>query len=143
MSEDLIQQALALLEEVGSLDLLTPATRPHARPVGRASGGVAAAVAACSPPRDADREIEVSLRGRSRTRRVASVGLDGQKATQLAPGDRILKRGSLEVLQGDGHEGNVLQFGSGSVERRKRLGRAALNARAGAVKGRGLGGGGV
>ncbi|KAJ1213950.1 hypothetical protein NDU88_001579 [Pleurodeles waltl] len=51
MSEDLIQQALALLEEAGRLDLLTQGARPHARPARRASAGVVAAVAACSPPR--------------------------------------------------------------------------------------------
>ncbi|KAJ1213949.1 hypothetical protein NDU88_001578 [Pleurodeles waltl] len=143
MSEDLIQQASALLEEAGRLDLLTPEAHPHARPARRASAVVAVAVAACSPPRrDADRKIEVSLSGRSHTRRAASIGVGGQKATRLAPGDRILKRGSLEVFQGDGCEGNVLQFGSGSVEHHKRRGRAALIAQAGAVKGRGLGGGG-
>ncbi|KAJ1144413.1 hypothetical protein NDU88_010712 [Pleurodeles waltl] len=92
--------------------------------------------------RDADREIEVSLRGRSRTRGVTSVVVGGQKATRLVPGDCILKSGSLEVLQGEGPEGNALQFRSGRVERPKRQGGAALNARAGAVKGRGLGGGG-
>ncbi|KAJ1201446.1 hypothetical protein NDU88_005255 [Pleurodeles waltl] len=136
MSEDLVQQALARLEEAGRLDLLTPATRPHARLVRRASAGVTAAVAACLPQRrDADREIEVSLRGCSRTQRAASVGVGGQKASRLAPGDRILKSGSLEVLQGDRHKGNALQFGSGRVKSHKRRGGAALDARAGAAKG--------
>ncbi|KAJ1151490.1 hypothetical protein NDU88_004270 [Pleurodeles waltl] len=123
MSEDLVQQALALLEEADRLDFLTLAARPHARPAKRASAGVEAAVAACSPPSsDADREIEVSQRGRVRTWRAASVGVGGQQATRLAPGARLLKSGSLDVLQGDGREGNVLQFGNGSVERHKRRG---------------------
>ncbi|KAJ1137084.1 hypothetical protein NDU88_003497 [Pleurodeles waltl] len=48
-----VQQALALLREAGRLDLVAPEALAQGRPVRRASAGVAAAVAACSPPRAA------------------------------------------------------------------------------------------
>ncbi|KAJ1137104.1 hypothetical protein NDU88_003517 [Pleurodeles waltl] len=46
MTDNLVQQAFSLLQEVGRLDLLTPA----ARPVRSAVVGVAVAVLACSLP---------------------------------------------------------------------------------------------
>ncbi|KAJ1175410.1 hypothetical protein NDU88_000698 [Pleurodeles waltl] len=46
-----VLEALALLRQAGRLDLLKDGALAPARPARRASAGVAAAVAACSPPR--------------------------------------------------------------------------------------------
>ncbi|KAJ1190208.1 hypothetical protein NDU88_006946 [Pleurodeles waltl] len=46
-----VRQALRLLEEAGRLDLLAEDGARRERPVRQAASGVAAAVAACSPPR--------------------------------------------------------------------------------------------
>ncbi|KAJ1123300.1 hypothetical protein NDU88_001771 [Pleurodeles waltl] len=139
MSKDLVQQVLDLLEEAGRQDLLVLAARPHARLVRRTAAGMSTAVAACLLLRsDADREVEVSPRGCSRTRRAASLGGSRQKITLLAVGDRVLRSGSLHAAKGDRREENAPHFVSGSVECYKRRGRASFNAQAEAVKGRGL-----
>ncbi|KAJ1110569.1 hypothetical protein NDU88_007919 [Pleurodeles waltl] len=44
-------RALELLQEAGRLDLVAAPAAPRVRPVRRAASGVAAVVAACSPPR--------------------------------------------------------------------------------------------
>ncbi|KAJ1130619.1 hypothetical protein NDU88_008970 [Pleurodeles waltl] len=44
-------RALELLKEAGCLDLIAAPAAPRVRPVQRAASGVAATVAACSPPR--------------------------------------------------------------------------------------------
>ncbi|KAJ1209125.1 hypothetical protein NDU88_004503 [Pleurodeles waltl] len=44
-------RALELLQEAGRLDLVAAPAAPRVHPVRRAASGVAAAVAACSPPR--------------------------------------------------------------------------------------------
>ncbi|KAJ1127497.1 hypothetical protein NDU88_005896 [Pleurodeles waltl] len=62
--EKKVQQALALLREAGRLDLLAPKALAPGRPVRRASAGVAAAVAACSPPRAAHGKKVGAVRGR-------------------------------------------------------------------------------
>ncbi|KAJ1217892.1 hypothetical protein NDU88_005479 [Pleurodeles waltl] len=49
-----VQEALALLRQAGRLDLVKTEALAPGRPARRASAGVAAAVAACSPPRPAD-----------------------------------------------------------------------------------------
>ncbi|KAJ1189617.1 hypothetical protein NDU88_006361 [Pleurodeles waltl] len=46
-----VRQALRLLEEAGRLDLLAEDGARRERPARQAASGVAAAVAACSPPR--------------------------------------------------------------------------------------------
>ncbi|KAJ1166535.1 hypothetical protein NDU88_006935 [Pleurodeles waltl] len=62
--EKKVQQALALLREAGRLDLLAQKALAPGRPVHRASAGVAAAVAACSPPRAAHGKKVGAVRGR-------------------------------------------------------------------------------
>ncbi|KAJ1083049.1 hypothetical protein NDU88_003209 [Pleurodeles waltl] len=63
--DELVRQALSLLEEAGRLDLLAPVVHPHACPVRRAAAGVDAAVVVCSPPHsDAGTEVGVTFRGR-------------------------------------------------------------------------------
>ncbi|KAJ1175967.1 hypothetical protein NDU88_001252 [Pleurodeles waltl] len=47
-----VVRAMELLKEAGRLDLLAAPAAPRDRPVRRAASGVAAAVAACSPPRE-------------------------------------------------------------------------------------------
>ncbi|KAJ1135242.1 hypothetical protein NDU88_001686 [Pleurodeles waltl] len=63
-----VRQALALLKEAGRLDLVAPEAFGAGRPVRRASAGVAAAVAACSPPRSTGREKVSALGGRGGSR---------------------------------------------------------------------------
>ncbi|KAJ1088643.1 hypothetical protein NDU88_001799 [Pleurodeles waltl] len=50
-TEAKVREALALLRQAGRLDLLRDGALAPTRPARRASAGVAAAVAACSPPR--------------------------------------------------------------------------------------------
>ncbi|KAJ1160636.1 hypothetical protein NDU88_001131 [Pleurodeles waltl] len=59
-----VKQALELLKEAGRLDLLAAPVAPRERPVRRAASGVAAAVVACSPPRERTQVSRV-CRGRS------------------------------------------------------------------------------
>ncbi|KAJ1191489.1 hypothetical protein NDU88_000805 [Pleurodeles waltl] len=47
-----VVRAMELLKKAGRLDLLAAPAAPRDRPVRRAASGVAAAVAACSPPRE-------------------------------------------------------------------------------------------
>ncbi|KAJ1149488.1 hypothetical protein NDU88_002295 [Pleurodeles waltl] len=54
-----VHQALQLLEEAGWLDLLVEVGARHERPARQAARGVAAAVAACSPPRGSRRATQV------------------------------------------------------------------------------------
>ncbi|KAJ1117895.1 hypothetical protein NDU88_006091 [Pleurodeles waltl] len=52
-TEAKVLEAVALLRQTGRLDLLKDGALAPTRPVRKASAGVAAAVAACSPPREA------------------------------------------------------------------------------------------
>ncbi|KAJ1176867.1 hypothetical protein NDU88_002134 [Pleurodeles waltl] len=71
MSDEIVRQALALLEEAGSLDLLAPAARPHARPVRRAAAGVAASMLAWSS------HGEEQFRSREHGGKAAKIGVEG------------------------------------------------------------------
>ncbi|KAJ1140270.1 hypothetical protein NDU88_006627 [Pleurodeles waltl] len=61
-------RAMELLREAGRHDLIAAPAAARERPVRRAAGGVAAAVAACSPPRGSQ---QVSGAGRGRSGRLA------------------------------------------------------------------------
>ncbi|KAJ1179663.1 hypothetical protein NDU88_004897 [Pleurodeles waltl] len=63
-----VVRALELLKEAGRLDLITAPAAPRERPARWAASGVAAAVAACSPPRE---RTQVSGAGRGRNGRLA------------------------------------------------------------------------
>ncbi|KAJ1142159.1 hypothetical protein NDU88_008486 [Pleurodeles waltl] len=63
-SEAKVREALALLRQAGRLDLLKEGALAPTRPARRASAGVAAMVAACSPPRVAARgKVRCASRG--------------------------------------------------------------------------------
>ncbi|KAJ1215002.1 hypothetical protein NDU88_002612 [Pleurodeles waltl] len=70
--DGLVAEALRLLREAGCLDLLAEGVVGSARPTRRAAGSVAAAVAACSPPRSA-RKVEQQMRDCGRGRQVSDV----------------------------------------------------------------------
>ncbi|KAJ1082629.1 hypothetical protein NDU88_002794 [Pleurodeles waltl] len=104
-----VQQALALLKEAGRLDLVAPEALGAGRPVRRASAGVAAAVAACSPPRSAGREKVSALGGRAGEEagraivraglgRGSGSGLAGE-APRASPKARQEKRARAGVLK--------------------------------------------
>ncbi|KAJ1137356.1 hypothetical protein NDU88_003767 [Pleurodeles waltl] len=65
-----VVRAMELLKEAGRLDLLADPAAPRGRPIRRAASGVAATVAACSPPRE---RRQVSGAGRGRSGRLAPV----------------------------------------------------------------------
>ncbi|KAJ1139672.1 hypothetical protein NDU88_006039 [Pleurodeles waltl] len=81
-----VVRAMELLKEAGRLDLLAAPAAPWERPVRRAASGVAAAVAACSPPRE---RKQVSGAGRGRSGRLAP-GYPGRAATSLKSRPRPL-----------------------------------------------------
>ncbi|KAJ1101749.1 hypothetical protein NDU88_006813 [Pleurodeles waltl] len=104
-----VRQALALLKEAGRLDLVAPEAFGAGCPVRRASAGVAAAVAACSPPRSTGREKVSALGGRAgeEAGRVSSragrgrargSGLAGE-APRASPKARQGKRARAGVLK--------------------------------------------
>ncbi|KAJ1187963.1 hypothetical protein NDU88_004728 [Pleurodeles waltl] len=67
-----VLRAMELLKEAARLDLLAAPAARRERPVRRAVSGVAAAVAACSPPRGSQKQPAVSRAGRGRGGRLAS-----------------------------------------------------------------------
>ncbi|KAJ1170920.1 hypothetical protein NDU88_002791 [Pleurodeles waltl] len=98
--ESKVQQALALLREAGRLDLVAPEALAQGHPVRRASAGVAAAVAACSPPRAAASGKMNAGRGRA----VREAGLGAGRAARGRGGvsgrAREAPRASLEACLG-------------------------------------------
>ncbi|KAJ1129387.1 hypothetical protein NDU88_007758 [Pleurodeles waltl] len=65
MAEEKVRQALALLEQVGCMDLVQPEAFGPLRPTRRSSAGVAAAVMACSPLRAGKTSSQVRRGGRA------------------------------------------------------------------------------
>ncbi|KAJ1129389.1 hypothetical protein NDU88_007760 [Pleurodeles waltl] len=52
MADQLVQQALQMLQEAGCMDLVHESALEHIHPTRKAASGVAVAVWVCSPPRD-------------------------------------------------------------------------------------------
>ncbi|KAJ1218394.1 hypothetical protein NDU88_005974 [Pleurodeles waltl] len=71
-----VLRAMELLKEAGRLDLLAAPAASRDRPVRRAASGVAAAVAACSPPRE---RKQVSGAGRGRGGRLSPSFVGGSE----------------------------------------------------------------
>ncbi|KAJ1207826.1 hypothetical protein NDU88_003216 [Pleurodeles waltl] len=85
-----ILEAVALLRQAGRLDLLVDGALAPERPARRASAGVAAAVAACSPPRSSGgRKVSGAARG------AGAKGVLG--AGSGRPRGRAVGRGSLRL----------------------------------------------
>ncbi|KAJ1180548.1 hypothetical protein NDU88_005769 [Pleurodeles waltl] len=86
-----VLRATELLKEAGRLDLLTAPAARRERPVRRAAGGVAAAVAACSPPRGSQKRPapQVSRAGGRRGGRLASTS-EGRVGQGVGGGPRPL-----------------------------------------------------
>ncbi|KAJ1189509.1 hypothetical protein NDU88_006254 [Pleurodeles waltl] len=97
--ENKVQQALALLREAGRLDLLVPEALLPGRQVRRASGGVAAAVAACSSPREALPKKVGAVKGRGWREAGPRVGRAGRGRVVAGP-VREAPRASLEACRG-------------------------------------------
>ncbi|KAJ1177528.1 hypothetical protein NDU88_002783 [Pleurodeles waltl] len=77
-----VRQAMQLLKEAGRLDLLVEVGARHERPAHQAASGVAAAVAACSPPRGS---------GGRRATQVRGLGFGkGQAGKASAPARRVV-----------------------------------------------------
>ncbi|KAJ1186421.1 hypothetical protein NDU88_003202 [Pleurodeles waltl] len=98
--EKKVQQALALLREAGRLDLLAPEALAPGRPVRRASAGVAAAVAACSPPRAAYGGKVGAVRGRGLREAGPGAGRAGRGRVVGGGTTREAPRASLEACLG-------------------------------------------
>ncbi|KAJ1208798.1 hypothetical protein NDU88_004181 [Pleurodeles waltl] len=95
-----VQQALALLREAGRLDLVAPEALAQGRPVRRASAGVAAAVAACSPPRAAASGKVSAGRGRAVREAGPGAGRAGRGRGGVGGRAREAPRASLEACLG-------------------------------------------
>ncbi|KAJ1101393.1 hypothetical protein NDU88_006461 [Pleurodeles waltl] len=86
-----VQEAFRLLREAGRLDLIQGGMGAPSRPPRRASGGVAAAVLACSESRGAASRQLVSRRDGGRVRACG----EGRRAGARSLGDRrVVARGS-------------------------------------------------
>ncbi|KAJ1137544.1 hypothetical protein NDU88_003942 [Pleurodeles waltl] len=120
--ESKVRSALALLRQAGRMDLVREEALAPGRPVRRASAGVAAAVAACLPPR-AGTGWQVRLVGRGRAVRSLRVrlgwGRGGLGGGRWARGFRGLPLGQ-----------GALRLRAGAVERRTALGMALWERRA-------------
>ncbi|KAJ1210806.1 hypothetical protein NDU88_006168 [Pleurodeles waltl] len=93
-----VQEALALLRQAGRLDLVKEEALAPSRPARCASAGVAAAVAACSPPRPANgAQVRVP---KGRAFREASPGASGAVRGQAKRGGTA--RGSPRASPGEG-----------------------------------------
>ncbi|KAJ1186362.1 hypothetical protein NDU88_003144 [Pleurodeles waltl] len=68
MAAEKVQEALRLLREAGQLDLLQDGVEGPSCPPRRASGGVSAAVLACSSSREPDERQAVRRRGVGRSK---------------------------------------------------------------------------
>ncbi|KAJ1129022.1 hypothetical protein NDU88_007393 [Pleurodeles waltl] len=66
MSEECLQRPLALLKKAGRMDLVWQEALGPLRLARRASGGVAAAILACSPPLSGFKSVQVTGGGRAR-----------------------------------------------------------------------------
>ncbi|KAJ1171797.1 hypothetical protein NDU88_003655 [Pleurodeles waltl] len=84
LADSRVQEALRLLREAGRLDLIQGELGAPSRPPRRASGGVAAAVLACSEPRGAASRQLVRGRGGGRLRARG----EGRRAGARSFGDR-------------------------------------------------------
>ncbi|KAJ1104120.1 hypothetical protein NDU88_001535 [Pleurodeles waltl] len=122
---------MELLREPGRLDLIVAPAAPRERPARRAASGVAAAVAACSPPRGRQ-QVSGAGRGRSGRLALASKGwIAGGSRRQLRPlGARLLRGG------GNGGAGGGAGTPSDSLLRQQHGWRLPLSgARMGGVQG--------
>ncbi|KAJ1214317.1 hypothetical protein NDU88_001936 [Pleurodeles waltl] len=91
-----VRQAMALLKEAGRLDLLAAPVAPKERPVRKAASGVAAAVVACSPPRERT-QVSRAFRGRS-----GRLALAARGRVKAAPKGRPRPLGARRPLGRDG-----------------------------------------
>ncbi|KAJ1164252.1 hypothetical protein NDU88_004697 [Pleurodeles waltl] len=95
MADPKVLEAVALLRQAGRLDLLREGALESGRPARRASAGVAAAVAACSPPRMVEKVRKVGAgagarggtkAGRGRAARPAARPAATGEAPEAGPG---------------------------------------------------------
>ncbi|KAJ1176745.1 hypothetical protein NDU88_002012 [Pleurodeles waltl] len=91
-----VRQALALLKEAGRLDLLAAPVAPKERPVRKAASGVAAAVVACSQPRERT-QVSRAVRGRS-----GRLALAARGRVKAGPKGRPRPLGARRPLGRDG-----------------------------------------
>ncbi|KAJ1164676.1 hypothetical protein NDU88_005110 [Pleurodeles waltl] len=127
MAERKVQEALRLLEEAGRLDLLQEGVGGPSRPPRRASGGVAAAVLACSTSRDVGGRQ--AGRGCAGGRRVVRPGPEGSgrlACSRLAERRVSVARSCMLTASRRGHKekGRGLQAALGA----RPPGRASLPA---------------
>ncbi|KAJ1190002.1 hypothetical protein NDU88_006742 [Pleurodeles waltl] len=98
-----VEEALALLRQAGRLDLVNFGALAPSRPARRASAGVAAAVAACSPPRHSDGAQVRGLKGKAL--REAGLGAPREFRGQALRGG--LARGSPRASPVEGWVGGL------------------------------------
>ncbi|KAJ1082038.1 hypothetical protein NDU88_002209 [Pleurodeles waltl] len=118
------EEAMRLLKEAGRLDLLADGEACRERPARQASRGVAAAVAACSPPRSGgQRALQVRRggSGRGRAGRVGAPSRRGAADMRRRPGP--LGAQPLDVLVEGGAEGGTGAIPAAAPKRKGFLGR--------------------
>ncbi|KAJ1155055.1 hypothetical protein NDU88_007791 [Pleurodeles waltl] len=135
-----VQEALALLQQAGRLDLLKDEALAPGHPVRRASSGVAAAVAACSPPH-AVLDEQVRREGKRAAR---GVGLRASRACRgrarggaRAPGSP--RAGFVECRSGGLRSDKRFTRRSPGLKRTKPKPRVGQREAVGAHRGRGSG----